>query len=77
MFANAPQQSGVPPQQSSRKTLEFETRWSSVTAVLRRPVELALLTGGVENAAYTSYTPGQFTKSLNPAVVIPSKGLNS
>ena len=33
------------------KTLEFETRRSGLAAVLRRPVEIAVLSGGTENAA--------------------------
>ncbi len=33
-----------------RKALEFETRRSGVTAVLRRPVEIAVLSGGMKNA---------------------------
>ncbi len=46
-----------------RKALEFETRRSGVTAVLRRPVEIAVLSGGAENAAYSAYS--RATKRLN------------
>ena len=40
-----------------RKALEFETRRSGVTAVLRRPVEITLLSDIAENEAYFSYSP--------------------
>ena len=38
-----------------RKALEFETRRSGVTAVLRRPVEIAILIGHSKNAARNPY----------------------
>ena len=38
-----------------RKTLEFETRRSGVTAVVRRPVEITVLSDIAENAASIAY----------------------
>jgi len=41
VFASSPKQGGAPPQRAASQGPEFETRRIGVTAVLRRPVEIA------------------------------------
>ncbi len=51
-----------------RKALEFETRRSGVTAVLRRPVEIAVLSGGMIKPAYFAYALGKAEAKNAPEI---------